>query len=193
LVRRTLQRSILPLQARQEAMQFTRVVSPVDIEVWNASSNGNSFVISYESRSGPGFHGRTGFTASWRPIHQNRSAIRVAGSPFKTLAEAEEACRAMVGLLPKAGCVAGNEAHVNFDTPAVLRKWPSLRNERHTEGTGPYLLAEGTLDECIRELMAKPTSMRHLYEIHTAPQPPLENAVLPEGLIVELARLRDFL
>jgi hypothetical protein len=82
-------------------MRFTRVVSPVDIEVWNASSNGNSFVISYESRSGPGFHGRTGFTASWRPIHQNRSAIRVAGSPFKTLAEAEEACRAMVGVFPK--------------------------------------------------------------------------------------------
>jgi hypothetical protein len=64
-------------------MQFTRVVTPVDMEVWNASSNGNSFVISYESHSGPGFHGRTGFTASWRPIGQNKSAIRVSGSPFK--------------------------------------------------------------------------------------------------------------
>jgi hypothetical protein len=38
------------------AMQFTRVVSPVeDMEIWNASSDGFSFVISYESRSGPGF------------------------------------------------------------------------------------------------------------------------------------------
>ena len=174
-------------------MQFTRVVSPVeDMEVWNASSNGFSFVISYES-SGPGFHGRLGFLASWRPVHQNRSAIRIAGSPFRTLAEAEEACRAMLGLLPKAGRVAGNEAHVNFDAPAVLRKWPSLRNERRTEGTGPYLLVDGTLDECLRGYMAKPTSTRHLYEIHAAPQPPLVNAVLPEGLIVELARLRDFL
>jgi hypothetical protein len=35
--------------------------------------------------------------------------------------------------------------------------------------------------------MAKPPSMRHLYEINTAPQPPLVNAVLPEALIVELA------
>jgi hypothetical protein len=174
-------------------MQFTRVVSPVDMEVWNASSNGSSFVISYESRSSPGFHGQTGFTASWRPIHQNRSAIRVGGSPFKTFAEAEEACKAMLGLLPKAGRVAGNEAHVNFDARAVLRKWPSLHNERRTEGTGPYLLIDGTLEQCLREFMAKPTSTRHLYEIHAAPRPPLVDAVLPEGLIVHLARLRDFL
>jgi len=173
-------------------MQFTRVVSPVDMEVWNASSNGFSFVISYESRSGPGFHGRTGFMASWRPIRENTSAIRVGGSPFKTLAEAEEACKAMLGLLPKAGRVVDNEAHVNFDAPAVLRKWPSLGNERR-EVTAPYLLVDGTLDECLREFMAKPTSVRHLYEIHAAPQPPLVNAILPEALIVELARLRDFL
>jgi hypothetical protein len=176
-------------------MQFTRqLVSSIEnMEIWNASSNGFSFVISYESRSGPGFHGRTGFVASWRPLDQNRSATRVLGSPFTTLAEAEEACKAMRGFLPKAGRVGGSEAHVNFDAPAVLRKWPSLRNVRRTEGTGPYLLIEGTLEECIREFMAKPSSTRHLYEIHAAPQPLLVNAVLPEALIVELARLRDFL
>jgi hypothetical protein len=82
------------------AMQFTRVVSLLeDMEIWNGSSNGFSFVISYESRSGPGFHGRTGFVASWRPIHQNRCAVRVIGSPFKMLGEAEEACNAMLGVL----------------------------------------------------------------------------------------------
>jgi len=82
------------------ALQFSRVVSPVkDMEIWNASSNGFSFVISYESRSGPGFHGRAGFIASWRPIHQNRCAVKVIGSPFKMLAEAEEACKAMLGHL----------------------------------------------------------------------------------------------
>jgi len=37
--------------------------------------------------------------ASWRPIHQNRCAVRVIGSPFKTLGEAEEACDAMLGVL----------------------------------------------------------------------------------------------
>jgi hypothetical protein len=82
------------------AMQFTRVISPVeDMEIWNASSDGFSFVISYESRSGPGLHGRTGFVASWRPIDQNRPAIKIGGSPFKTLAEAEEACKATLGHL----------------------------------------------------------------------------------------------
>ena len=81
-------------------LQFTRVVGPVeDLEIWSASSDGFSFVISYESRSGPGFHGRTGFVASWRPIRQSSRAIKVGGSPFETLTEAEEACKAMLGYL----------------------------------------------------------------------------------------------
>jgi hypothetical protein len=85
------------------AMEFTRVINPVaDMEIWSGSSNGFSFVISYASRSGPGFRGRTGFVASWRPIHhQNTSAITIGGSPFKTLAEAEEACEAMLGHLTR--------------------------------------------------------------------------------------------
>ncbi len=44
---------------------------------------------------------------------------------------------------------ASTDFHVNFNAPAVLRKWPSLDNQRRTEGTGPYLLLDGTLDECI--------------------------------------------
>jgi hypothetical protein len=170
------------------SMQFSRVVGPSDeMEVWNASSNAASFAISCESRSGPGFHGRTGFAVSWRPIDQNRSAVGVGGSPFETLAEAKEACNAMAGLLTKAGPMG---AHVNFDARAVLRKWPSLGNERRATATGPYLVIDSTLDDCLREYVAKPTSARHLYQIHTAPGPPLTNAVLPEGLILELARLR---
>ena len=87
----------------------------------------------------------------------------------------------------------GTEVHVNFDAPAVLRKWPSLHNARRTEGTGPYMLVDGTLDECIRQFIAKPVSARHLYEIHTSPQPPLVSSVLSGEHIIELARLRDFL
>jgi hypothetical protein len=83
--------------------------------------------------------------------------------------------------------------HVNFDAPAVLRKWPSLHNQRRTEATASYLLVDGTLDECMRVLIAKPASHRHLYEIHTSPQPPLVRAVLSGDHVLELARLRDFL
>ncbi len=90
--------------------------------------------------------------------------------------------------------VGGTQAHVDFGAPAVLRKWPSLRNERRTENAGAYLVVDGNLDECIREFMGKPISTRHLYEIHTSPQRPLVTAVLSsEEHIVELARLRDFL
>jgi hypothetical protein len=93
---------------------------------------------------------------------------------------------------PPGGPIDGNETHVDFDKPAVLRKWPSLQNQRRTDGT-PYLVVDATLNECIREFMAKPASMRHLYEIHTAPQPPLVSAVLSGEIVAELARLRDFL
>jgi len=68
--------------------------------------------------------------------------------------------------------MASTDPHIDFNAPAVLRKWPSLNNERRTESPGPYLLLDGTLDDCIRGFVAKPVSMRHLYEIHTSPQPP---------------------
>ena len=82
------------------AMQFARVISRVEnMEIWNANRNGFSFVISYESRSGSGLQGRDGFVASWRPIYQNRCAIKVGGSPFKSFSEAEEACKAVLAYL----------------------------------------------------------------------------------------------
>ena len=81
-------------------MQFSRVITPVkEIQIWNTSSNGFSFVISYESRSGPGLQGKPGFVASWRPLYQNRPAVKVIGSPFKTLTGAEQACEVILGYL----------------------------------------------------------------------------------------------
>ena len=72
-------------------MQFSRVITPVEeIQIWNATSYGFSFVISYESRSGPGLQGNPGFVASWRPVYQNRPAVKVVGSPFRTFNAAEQ-------------------------------------------------------------------------------------------------------
>jgi hypothetical protein len=88
--------------------------------------------------------------------------------------------------------VADSDVQIKFDAPAVLRKWPSLNFER-ISNSWPYLVAEGTLDECIRQFMSKPASTHHLYEIHTAPQGELITAVLSPEQIVELVRLRDFL
>ena len=84
---------------------------------------------------------------------------------------------------------------INFDAPAVLRKWPSVNNERVSASLGarPYLIIDGTLDECIRKFMTMPINQHHLYEMHTAPQSDLVRAVLSANHIVELARLRDFL
>ena len=83
--------------------------------------------------------------------------------------------------------------HLDFDAPAILRKWPSLNGRRRTDCAGPYLLVEGTLGECIHEFMTKPVPARHLYEIHTSPQAPLVSEVVSAENVAELAYLRDFL
>jgi hypothetical protein len=87
------------------------------------------------------------------------------------------------------------DIQIDFGAPASLRKWPSLKNERISASSGatPYLIVDGTLDECIRQFISKPASQHHLYEIHTTPQSDLVSAVLSAEHIVELARLRDFL
>jgi hypothetical protein len=85
------------------------------------------------------------------------------------------------------------DSEIDFTAPATLRKWPSLNKERVPKAWGgvPYLIVDGTLDECIREFMSR--SQHHLYEIHTKPQPPLVTEVLQAEHIIELARLRDYL
>jgi hypothetical protein len=87
-----------------------------------------------------------------------------------------------------------DNVHIHFDAPAALRKWPSVNKQRVLrvgEAVRPYLVVDGTLDDCIQQFMAKPVSQHHLYEIHTEPQGELVSAVLSSEHIVEIARLRD--
>lgn len=85
---------------QRSAMQFSRINNPVDeMEIWSASGDEFSFVISHESRGGPGLHGAPGFLASWRPLRDNKGAVKVIGSPFKTFEAAEQACETMLGYL----------------------------------------------------------------------------------------------
>jgi hypothetical protein len=88
-----------------------------------------------------------------------------------------------------------DDVKINFNAPASLRKWPSLDKQRVTDAAyaEPYTVVDGTLDDCIRAMMAKPVSSHHLYEIHTVPQDPLVSAVLSGAHVTELARLREFL
>ena len=88
-----------------------------------------------------------------------------------------------------------SDTGIDFNAPAVLRKWPSLKNERVPNAWGgkPYLIFEGTLLECINAFMAKPASQQHLYEIHTKAQPPVVTQVLETEGIAELIRLWEFL
>ena len=84
------------------ALHFRRVgPATEELEIWSASEQGFSFVISNESSGGPGLRGKPGFVASWRPIHINKPAIKVGGSPFKTYAEAESACETMLAYLTR--------------------------------------------------------------------------------------------
>jgi hypothetical protein len=84
---------------------------------------------------------------------------------------------------------------IDFSVPATLRKWPSVNKQRVSASLGarPYMISEGTLDECIRRFMHLPEAQRHLYEIHTAPQSDVVGAILSTEHVVELVRFRDFL
>ncbi|WP_235983951.1 hypothetical protein [Bradyrhizobium australiense] len=49
------------------------------------------------------------------------------------------------------------------------------------------------MGECITKFLEQPLRQRHLYEIHTARQGELIPEVISAELVVEIARLRDFL
>jgi hypothetical protein len=88
-------RTLKDLPYRMAALQFQRAVE--EMEIWSANSDGYSFTISFfESFSGPGFHRRPGYVASWRPLYGVRGAIKIIGSPFKSFDEAEVACDEML-------------------------------------------------------------------------------------------------
>ena len=68
-------------------LQFHRAVDKM--EIWSATSDVYSFVINFESFSGPGFYGRPGYVGIVASDLLARGAIRISGSPFKTLDEAK--------------------------------------------------------------------------------------------------------
>jgi hypothetical protein len=78
-----------------------------------------------------------------------------------------------------------------YSASAVLRKWPSYKNQR--TGTPPYLIVEGTLDECVRKYAAYPTKSRHLYDIQVTVTGDARAGVLPEAQLAHLARFHDFM
>ena len=80
------------------SLQFHRAVEYLD--VWSATSADISFVITFASPTGSGFHGRHGFLATWRPLYSlSTGAIEITGSPFNAFADAERGCNTMLGEL----------------------------------------------------------------------------------------------
>ena len=80
---------------------------------------------------------------------------------------------------------------IAYDVPADLKKWPSLNNQRVTS-KAPYLVYNGTLADCIRELLAKPIKQISLYDIVTERQPAFDSPVLSPGDAAEIAMRKDF-
>jgi len=80
---------------------------------------------------------------------------------------------------------------IAYDAPADLKKRPSLNNQRVTSKT-PYMVYNGTLADCIRELLAKPIKQISLYDIVTERQPAFDGNVLSPGIAAEIAMRKDF-
>ena len=51
-----------------------------------------------------------------------------------------------------------HDAKIDFLAPAILKKWPSVNKERVSAALGarPYMIIEGSLDDCIRKFMLQP-------------------------------------
>ena len=79
-----------------------------------------------------------------------------------------------------------------YDASADLKKWPSLNNWRLNGKGQPYLVYNGTLADCIRELLAKPIKQISLYDIVTEPQPIFDKPVLSPADAAEIAMRKDF-
>jgi hypothetical protein len=84
------------------------------------------------------------------------------------------------------------EAPIAYEAPAELKKWPSLRGQRLTGKSQPYMVFNGTLAECVRKLMNKPIRGISLYDIVTQPQPAFDQTTLSPGDAAEIAMRRDF-
>jgi len=80
---------------------------------------------------------------------------------------------------------------IAYGAPADLKKWPSLNNQRLADRP-PYLVYNGTLADCIRELLAKPIRQISLYDIVTEPQPIFDCPVLSPADAAEIAMRKDF-
>jgi len=80
---------------------------------------------------------------------------------------------------------------IAYHAPADLKKWPSVKNQRIKSKT-PYLVYNGTLADCIRELLAKPIKQISLYDIVTERQPAFDGTVLSPGDAAEIAMRKDF-
>lgn len=85
----------------------------------------------------------------------------------------------------------GENLSIAYDAPVDLKKWPSLANQRVTSKT-PYMVYNGTLADCIRQLLAKPIKQISLYDIVTERQPAFDGNVLSPRDAAEIAMRKDF-
>jgi hypothetical protein len=82
---------------------------------------------------------------------------------------------------------------INYDVWATLQKWPLAdRLPRTGEILTPEQIYDGTLSECIKEFMAKPTSQRPLYEIFTEAQLAFTTTILSATDMLDIASRDDF-
>jgi hypothetical protein len=51
-----------------------------------------------------------------------------------------------------------SDTRIDFSAPAILRKWPSVNKARVSASLGarPYMIVDGTLDECIQKFVLQP-------------------------------------
>ena len=91
--------------------------------------------------------------------------------------------------------MAVTEVQVKFDAPASLRKWPSVRNERISDTQHPSRIfwSMALLTSALENSWRSQHPNTAFTKFTQRPNPTLITAVLSAEIIIELARLRDYL
>jgi hypothetical protein len=103
-----------------------------------------------KATNGPGFRGRPGYLASWRPLNRGIGTIKILGSPFKSFDKAEAACNAMLEQLFER-LIQMRDAHEHFfkGRKQVLGRLPSLSRHEHLLVPRSHTSIDGSTDLCL--------------------------------------------
>jgi hypothetical protein len=87
----------------------------------------------FKSLAGAGFHRKSGYVASWRPLYRGQDAIKIISSPFESFDEAGAACDTILKHLMSHVVVIEWRLHMETDPCYSGNNYRNQPSSRRTE------------------------------------------------------------